>query len=87
MASHLTKTKTKTKTKYIKDPTCAIFLKSRGFKDIKYYIHRPDQTRPDQTTLTTFPLPLKIDDCEFFGFQNFKKFHYWVRHAKCTWSS
>ena len=20
-------------------------------------------------------------------FQNFKKFHYWVRHAKCTWSS
>ena len=46
-----------------------------------------DQTRPDQTTLTTFPLPLKIDDCEFFGFQNFKKFHYWVRHAKCTWSS
>ena len=24
---------------------------------------------------------------EFLGFQNFKKFHYWVRHAKCTWSS
>ena len=41
-----TKTETKTKTKYIKDPTCAIFLKSRGFNDIKYDIHRPDQTRP-----------------------------------------
>ena len=25
-----------TNTKCLKDPTCAIFLKSRGFKDIKY---------------------------------------------------
>ena len=31
-------TKTKTKTKLSKDPTCAIFLKSLGFKDIKYDI-------------------------------------------------
>ena len=31
-----TNTKTKTKTKYQKDPACAIFLKSRRFKDIKY---------------------------------------------------
>ena len=31
-----TKTKTKTKTKNEKDPTCAIFSESRGFKDIKY---------------------------------------------------
>ena len=38
-----TKTNTKTKTKCIEDPTYAIFLKSRGFKDIKY-----DQTRTDQ---------------------------------------
>ena len=38
---------TKTKTKCIKDPTYAIFLKSRGSKDIKYDI----QTRPDQCTL------------------------------------
>ena len=30
------KKKTKTKTKNEKDPTCAIFLESRGFKDIKY---------------------------------------------------
>ena len=34
-----TNTKTKTKTKYQKDPTCAIFLKSRRFKDIKYDTH------------------------------------------------
>ena len=39
----MTKTKTKTKTKCIEDPTYAIFLKSREFKDIKY-----DQTRTDQ---------------------------------------
>ena len=26
-------------TKCLKDPTCAIFLKSMGFKDIKYDIH------------------------------------------------
>ena len=43
----LTKTKTKTKTntkpKYLKDPTYAIFLKSRRSKDIKYDI----QTKPD----------------------------------------
>ena len=30
------KTKTKTKTKNEKDPTCAIFLESRGRKDIKH---------------------------------------------------
>ena len=34
---------TKTKTKCIKDPTYAIFSKSREFKDIK-----SDQTRTDQ---------------------------------------
>ena len=27
-----------TNTKCLKDPTCAIFLKSMGFKDIKYHI-------------------------------------------------
>ena len=36
-------TKTKTKTKCIEDPTYAIFLKSREFKDIKY-----DQTRTEK---------------------------------------
>ena len=25
--------------------------------------------------------------CEFLGFQNFLRFHYWVQHAKCTRSS
>ena len=40
-----TKTKKKTKTKFLKDPTCAIFLKSRGFKDIKYGTHRPHPDR------------------------------------------
>ena len=35
-ANFKTKTKTKTKTKFWKDLTCAIFLKSWGFKDIKY---------------------------------------------------
>ena len=44
-----THTKTKTKTKCSKDPTYAIFLKSRGFKDIKYDNMSADQTRPDQT--------------------------------------
>ena len=34
-----TKTKTQTKTRLLKDPTCAIFLKSLGFKDIKYDTH------------------------------------------------
>ena len=34
-----TKTRTKTKTKLLKDPTCAIFLKSLGFNDIKYDTH------------------------------------------------
>ena len=34
-----TKTETKTKTKFLKYPTCAIFLKSLGFKDIKYDTH------------------------------------------------
>ena len=40
MALHLTKTQTeeKTKTKFWKDPTCAIFLKSIGLKDIEYDI-------------------------------------------------
>ena len=37
-----TKTKTMTKTKCSKDPSHAMFSKSREFKDIKY-----DQTRPD----------------------------------------
>ena len=41
MALHLTKTK------YIKDSTCAIFLMSRWFKDIKYDIHRPDDYGAD----------------------------------------
>ena len=49
MALQLTKTqtqtKTKTKTKFLKDPTCAIFLKSRGFKDIKYGTQRPHPDR------------------------------------------
>ena len=42
-----TETKTKTKTKFLKYPTCAIFLKSLGFEDIKYDIltGQPDQTR------------------------------------------
>ena len=31
-----TKTKTKTNTKCLKDPSHAIFLKSREFKDIRY---------------------------------------------------
>ena len=44
-----TNTHTKTKTKCSKDPTYAIFLKSRGFKDIKYDNMSADQTRPDQT--------------------------------------
>ena len=45
----LTKTKKKTKTECSKDPTCAMFLKSRGFKDIKYDTHRshPDQILAD----------------------------------------
>ena len=43
-----THTKTMTKTKCSKDPTYAIFLKSRGFKDIKYDNMSVDQTRPDQ---------------------------------------
>ena len=34
-----TKTKTKIKSKFLKDPTYAIFLKSLGFKDIKYDTH------------------------------------------------
>ena len=38
-----TETKTKTKTKCKEDPTYAIFLKTREFKDIKY-----DQTRTDK---------------------------------------
>ena len=33
-----TKTVTKTKTTFLKDTTCAMFLKSWGFKDIKYDI-------------------------------------------------
>ena len=44
-----TKTKTKTKTKTncteLEDPTYAIFSKSSEFKDIKYDLTRPDQTR------------------------------------------
>ena len=31
-----TKTKTMTKTKYLKEPSYAIFSKSKKFKDIKY---------------------------------------------------
>ena len=31
-------TQTKTNTKCFQDPTYAIFFKSRGFKDLKYYI-------------------------------------------------
>ena len=44
-----TNTNTKTKTKCIEDPTYAIFLKSREFKDIKYDQTRPDQDRLEQT--------------------------------------
>ena len=40
---------TKTKTEGSRNPTYAMFLKSRGFKDINYDQTRPDQTRPDQT--------------------------------------
>ena len=36
MTNTKTNTNTKTKTKCIDDPTYAIFLKSREFKDIKY---------------------------------------------------
>ena len=35
-----TKTNTKTKTKCLKDPSHAIFSKSREFKDIKYDTYR-----------------------------------------------
>ena len=46
------KSKTKTKTKCSKDPTYVMFFKSRGFKDIKYYISSKnppllDNGRPD----------------------------------------
>ena len=34
------KTKTKTKTECSKDPTYAMFLKSRGFKDIRPHLDR-----------------------------------------------
>ena len=46
----MTKTKTKSniKTKCPKDPTYAIFLKSRWFKDIKYDNMNANQTRPDR---------------------------------------
>ena len=43
-----TKTKTMTKTKCSKDPSHAMFSKSREFKDIKYDLTRPDQDRPGQ---------------------------------------
>ena len=33
-----THTQTKTNTKCFRDPMYAIFIKSRGFKDLKYYI-------------------------------------------------
>ena len=33
-----TQTQTKTNTKWFQDPMYAIFVKSRGFKDLKYYI-------------------------------------------------
>ena len=33
-----TQTQTKTNTKCFQDPMYAIFIKSRGFKDLKYYI-------------------------------------------------
>ena len=41
------KTKTNTKTQCSKYPINVIFLKSRGFKDIKYDNMSVDQTRPD----------------------------------------
>ena len=46
MGKYKTKTaaKTKTKTKCKEEPTYAIFLKTREFKDIKY-----DQARPNVT--------------------------------------
>ena len=57
----ITKTKTRTKTKFLKDPTCAIFLKSWGFKDIKYDTSQdqttPDQIRSDQIRLEQRRLP------------------------------
>ena len=52
-----TNTHTKTNTKCSKDPTYVIFLKSRGFKDIKNDNMSVDQTRPDQTILSEFLLP------------------------------
>ena len=48
--------KKNTKTEYLEDPTYAIFLESRGFKDFKYhslssqpvnFVGQPDQTRED----------------------------------------
>ena len=35
-----------TNTKCLKDPTCAIFLKSIGFKDIKYDIQTASHVKP-----------------------------------------
>ena len=62
IAFHKYKTKTKTNAKCLNDPTCATFVKSRGYKDFKYDIPisqptdllsvnqtRPDKTKPDQT--------------------------------------
>ena len=57
-----TNTKTKTTTKFLKVPTCAIFLKSLGFKDIIYDTHASSahrQTRPDnvfETAVSTKPV-------------------------------
>ena len=52
MTNTKTKTKTKTKTniKCIEDPTYAIFLKSRGSKDIKY--DRTGQDRPEKISIS-----------------------------------
>ena len=61
-----TNTHTKTNTKCSKDPTYVIFLKSRGFKDIKYDNMsvdqtRPEQTRPDQTIFSKVSTSLFAD--------------------------
>ena len=58
-----------------------------------------DQTRPDcfspflivpflPFAPFIFFAPFNILNAgEFLGFFNFLRFYYWVRHAKCTWSS
>ena len=46
-----THTHTKTNTKWFQDPMYAIFFKSRGFKDLNYYIGCPLVMRKTKTKL------------------------------------